>query len=72
MLAALANVYETTKRHEEAIAVYERIPAGTPLETSVEIRKAINLNLLERTDEAKALLDRLLEKSLMICGCWTP
>jgi len=61
-LAALANVYETTKRHEEAIAVYERIPPGTPLETSVEIRKAINLNLLERTDEAKALLDKLLEK----------
>lgn len=61
-LAALANVYETTKRHEEAIAIYDRIPPGTPLETSIEIRKAINLNLLERPDEAKALLDRLIEK----------
>lgn len=61
-LAALANVYETTKRHEEAIAVYDRIPPGTPLETSIEIRKAVNLNMLERPDEAKELLDRLLER----------
>ena len=61
-LAALANLYESTKRYQEAIDVYEKIPAGTPLETSVEIRKAFNLNLLERPDEAKALLDRLLEK----------
>ncbi len=62
-LAALANVYETTKRHHEAIEIYNKIPSGTPLDTSIEIRKAINLNLLERTDEAKALLDRLLEKN---------
>ncbi len=62
-LAALANVYETTKRHSEAIAIYDRIGPGTPLETSVEIRKAINLNLLDRTDEAKELLDRLMSRN---------
>ena len=62
-LAALANLHETTKRHAEAIAVYDRIPAGTPLDTSIAIRKAINLNLLDRPDEAKALLDELLERN---------
>jgi len=59
-LAALANVYEATKRHEDAIEVYQRIPRGGPLDVSIQIRKAINLNLLERTDEAKVLLDKLI------------
>jgi len=62
-LAALANVHETTKRHAEAIAIYDKIPPGTALDTSIDIRKAINLNLLGRTDEAKELLDRLLSKN---------
>ena len=56
-LAALANAYETTKRYEAAIAAYDRIPKGTPLEASIEIRKALNLNQLERVDEAQKLLD---------------
>ena len=59
-LAALANVHESTKRHAEAIAVYDRIEKGSSLQTSIDIRKAINLNMMERPDEAKALLDRLL------------
>jgi tetratricopeptide (TPR) repeat protein len=58
-LAALANVYETTKRYEEAIETYDRIPKGTPLQLSIEIRKAINLNMLDRTEEAKKLLEDL-------------
>ena len=58
-LAALANAYETTKRYEAAIAAYDRIPKGTPLEASIEIRKALNLNQLERVDEAQKLLDEV-------------
>jgi tetratricopeptide (TPR) repeat protein len=58
-LAALANAYETTKRYETAIAAYDRIPKGTPLQSSIEIRKALNLNQLERVDEAKHLLDHV-------------
>jgi tetratricopeptide (TPR) repeat protein len=61
-LAALANVYETTKNYDAAIRAYERIPAGSPLEQAIDIRKAQNLNLLERVDDAKALLDKLLER----------
>ncbi len=61
-LAALANAYETTKRYEAAIAAYDRIPKGTPLELSVEIRKALNLNQLDRVDEAKSLLDEIAKK----------
>ena len=58
-LAALANVHETTKNYEAAIAAYERIPPGTPLQQAVDIRKAQNLNLLDRVDEAKAILEAL-------------
>jgi tetratricopeptide (TPR) repeat protein len=61
-LAALANVHEATKHYEEAIAVYDRIRKDTPLQSSIEIRKAINLNLLERVDEAKALLEALAKR----------
>ena len=61
-LAALANVYETTKRYQEAIDVYDRIPKGTPLQAAVEIRKAINLNMLDRVDEAKSLLEGLADR----------
>lgn len=59
-LAALANVYESNRRYEAAIAAYERIPTGSPLDVSIAIRKAINLNLLDRPDEAKVLLDRVI------------
>src|SRR5262249_49492970 len=60
-LAALANAYETTKRYEDAIAAYDRIPKGTPLQMSIDIRKALNLTQLERIDEAQKLLDAIAQ-----------
>ena len=59
-LAALANAYEANRQYTEAIATYDRIPKGSPLEPAIEIRKAFNLNSLEKPDEARALLERLL------------
>jgi tetratricopeptide (TPR) repeat protein len=56
-LATLANAYETTKRYEAAIDAYDRIPNDTALQVSIEIRKALNLNQLERVEEAKELLE---------------
>jgi len=56
-LAALANAYETMEDNERAIAVYDRIRDGTPLEMDVQIRKAINFNALNETDHAKKILD---------------
>jgi tetratricopeptide (TPR) repeat protein len=61
-LATLANAYETTKRYEAAIAAYDRIPPGNPMQASIEIRKALNLNQLERVDEAQALLESVARK----------
>ena len=61
-LAALANVYESTKNYQRAIEVYEQIAPGTPLESAIDIRKAFDLNSLERVDEAKALLDQVSDR----------
>lgn len=60
-LAALANAYETNRLYAEAIEVYDRIPKGSPLEPAIEIRKAFNLNSLDRVDEARATLKRLID-----------
>ena len=62
-LATLANVYEATRRYDTAIEVYDRIPKGTPLETSIEIRKALNLNQLEKVDEAQKLLEDIARRN---------
>lgn len=63
ILAALANVHETTKNYEAAIAAYERIPQGSPLQQAIDVRKAQNLNLLDRVDDAKALLESMASAS---------
>lgn len=61
-LAALASAYESNKQYADAIAVYDRIPETSPLATAVEIRKAFNLNSLEKPEEAQAILKGLLDK----------
>ena len=58
-LAALASAYETMKRYEKAIETYDLIPAGSALQLAVDIRKAFNLNELERVEEAKLLLEKV-------------
>ncbi len=55
-LWALAGAHEATKQYNDAIAIYDRIPKGSGLESSILIRKAYNLNSLDRVDDAKALL----------------
>ena len=61
-LAALANAHESMKRYEKAIETYERIPAGTPLQLSIDIRKAFNLNELERVEDARDLLEEAAKR----------
>lgn len=56
-LAALASAYESMKRYEKAIETYKRIPEGSALQLAIDIRKAFNLNELERVDDAKTLLE---------------
>ena len=58
-LIALAGTQETAKRHAAAIATYDRIPKGTPLEVAIETSKALNLTQLKKIDEAQSLLEEV-------------
>jgi Flp pilus assembly protein TadD len=56
-LMTLAGTQEAIKHNAAAIAAYDRIPKGTPLEAAIAIKKALNLNQLDKVDEARTLLD---------------
>lgn len=58
-LAALAIAQENGQRYDDALSTYEKIPSGSPLQTNIDIRRAINLNNLDRVDEARGVLEKL-------------
>ena len=59
-LAALANAHEASKRYNDALTVYDRIPKTSAMKLPIEIHKAYNLNSLDRQDEALRSLKELL------------
>jgi tetratricopeptide (TPR) repeat protein len=59
-LLSLADLYEQLKKPELAIKAYERVAPNSPLRRNAEIQLAINLDSLERTDEARQHLDKLI------------
>jgi len=61
-LAALASAYEQGQRYQDAIDAYDRMPKGSALQSAIEIRKAFDLNSLEKADDAVALLEELTKK----------
>lgn len=61
-LAALASAQEQAQRYDDAIATYDKIPKGSALQTAIDIRKAFNLNSLDRPEEAQVILDELAKK----------
>ncbi|MEN2494785.1 MAG: Beta-barrel assembly-enhancing protease [Hyphomicrobiaceae bacterium hypho_1] len=56
-LAALANAHEATRDYERAIDVYDSIRNDTSLQIEIAIRKAFNLDALNKTNKAKKILD---------------
>jgi tetratricopeptide (TPR) repeat protein len=59
-LLALADLYEQIKNANLAIKFYERVPQTSPLRRNAEIQLAVNLDTLDRTDEAKKRLTKLI------------
>ena len=55
-LLSLADLYESVKRPQMAIKVYERVPATSPLKRNAQIQLAIDLDAADRTDEAIKIL----------------
>jgi len=59
-LLSLGDLYEDLKKPDLAIKAYERVPASSPLSRNAQIQMAVDLDALDRTDEAKKLLDRVI------------
>src|SRR5262245_50465713 len=59
-LLSLGDLYEAMKKPELANKIYERVPMSSPLQRNAQIQLALNLDTLERTDEAKASLEKLV------------
>lgn len=61
-LLSLADLYESVKKPEMAIGVYERVPAGSPLRRNAQIQLATNLDAVDRSDEAIKILKGVTEQ----------
>src|SRR6201996_601453 len=55
-LLSLADLYESVKKPQMAIKVYERMPASSPLKRNAQIQLAIDLDAADRTEDAIKIL----------------
>ena len=55
-LFSLATIFEQVHKYDSAISTYKRLPADSPLHFDASVREGLNLNALEKTDDAKAAL----------------
>src|ERR1700735_817405 len=55
-LLSLADLYESVKRPNMAIKIYERVPASSPLKRNAQIQLATDLDAADRSDEAIKIL----------------
>ena len=60
-ITSLADIYEGMRKPELAIKTYERVSSASPLSHNARIQRALNLDQIERSDEAIADLERIVE-----------
>jgi tetratricopeptide (TPR) repeat protein len=61
-LITLADIKERMRQFEQAIEIYDRIPADSPVRDSADIQIAVALERLDRKEEASAHLAELMER----------
>ncbi|NNF80397.1 MAG: tetratricopeptide repeat protein [Rhizobiales bacterium] len=57
----LGDIYEDTKRYQQAIDAYKKVPATSPLRSNAEIRIAINYDRIGNFEEAEKRLKAQME-----------
>src|SRR5437868_1782419 len=62
-LLSLADLYESVKRPQMALKVYERVPANSPLKRNAQIQLATNLDAVDRSDEAIKILKEVIDQA---------
>ncbi|HEY1364890.1 MAG TPA: tetratricopeptide repeat protein [Xanthobacteraceae bacterium] len=60
-LLSLGDLYESIKKLDLANKTYERVPLSSPLQRNAQIQLALNLDSLDRADEAKTSLEKLIK-----------
>ena len=58
----LADLFEFARRWDDAIRAYARIPSDSVLHRQAQVRVAVNLDRLDRTDEAVSNLRRMIRQ----------
>jgi tetratricopeptide (TPR) repeat protein len=61
-LLSLGDLYESLKKPDLAIEAFGKLAPNSPLKRNAEIQRALNLDALERTDEARERLASLIQK----------
>jgi tetratricopeptide (TPR) repeat protein len=61
-ILSLADLYEAMKKPDLAIATYRRLPADSVLKRNAEIQMAIDLDALDKTEEARKHLQQLVDQ----------
>ncbi|MBR0696789.1 tetratricopeptide repeat protein [Bradyrhizobium lablabi] len=62
-LLSLADLYESVKKPQMAIKIYERMPASSSLKRNAQIQLATNLDAADRSDEAIKILKDVAAES---------
>ena len=60
VLLSLGDLYEAMKKPDLAIKTFDRVPATSPLKRNAEIQMGLDLDSLDRTDEARKHLEKLI------------
>ena len=60
---ALASAYDSAKKYDLELTAFDTILRNSPLCLNVQIQKAFALNSLDRVDESKALLDKIIAEN---------
>jgi tetratricopeptide (TPR) repeat protein len=61
-LLSLADLYESVKKPQMAIDVYQRVPADSPLKRNAQVQLATDLDAVDRSDEAIKILKEVTEQ----------
>jgi len=61
-LLSLADLYESVKKPQMAIKIYERVPSSSPLKRNAQIQLATDLDAADRSDEAIKILKGVISE----------
>ena len=59
----LADLFETMKRHDEAIALFRAVPADSPFKVNADVQLGLNLDAAGNFEDARKTLEAVVAKN---------